>query len=127
MPYSSRTETRDKERKHPVGRTRGPVEEPRRAPSVQILNSDDKRDQGNGASDQASDQGRLVVEAAKAWLQSLQWIEAERQHQINQSLLKEAHGGLSNQEKLSSSGTQRNSTLWKRSFESLKQKGPKSN
>ena len=58
----------------------GPVEEPSRAPSVQILNPEDKRDRENGASDHASDRDRPVVEVAKHWLQSLQWIGVEALH-----------------------------------------------
>ena len=77
------------------------MDKPSRDPSVQILNPEDNSDRESRASDQASNRGRPVVEAAKDWLQSWQQIGAERQHQINQFLLKEAHRGLSNQEKLS--------------------------
>ena len=77
------------------------MEEFGREPSVQILNPEDNRDRESRASDQASDRGRPVVEAAKDWLQSWRQIRAERQHKSNRFLLKETHRGLSNQEKLS--------------------------
>ena len=51
------------------------------------------RDRESRASDQASDRGRPLADAAKDWLQT--W----RQHHINQFLMNEAHRGLSEQEK----------------------------
>ena len=41
------------------------------------------------------------MEVAKGWLESIQQIGAERQHQINQFLQREAYGDLSKQDKLS--------------------------
>ena len=50
----SRTEARSREREAPTDRTRRPVEEPYRAPSVHIFNTEDKQDKKNRVPDRES-------------------------------------------------------------------------
>ena len=100
--HSSRTEARSRECKAPADRTRRPVEEPDRAPSVQILNPEDEQGKKNGVPNRESGRGKPVADPeAKGWLDSIQQLREERQHQINQILQREAYGTLSKQDKLS--------------------------
>ena len=78
------------------------VEEPDMASSVQILNPEDKQGKKNGVPNWESGRGKPVADPkAKGWLDSIQRLRAEWQHQINQFLQREAYGSLSKQDKLS--------------------------
>ena len=78
------------------------MEEPDRAPSVQILNPEDEQGKKNGAPNWESGWGEPVADpGAKGWLDSIQWLWAERQQHINQIRQREANGTLSEQDKLS--------------------------
>ena len=100
--YSSRTGAKSREHEAPADWTRRQVEEPDRAPSVQILNPEDEQGKKNGVPNRESGRGRPVADPeAKGWLDSIQRLRAERQHQINQILQREAYGTLSEQDKLS--------------------------
>ena len=75
------------------------MEEPDRAPSVQILNPEDEQGKKNGVPNQESGWGKPVADPeAKGWLDSIQRLRAERQQQINQILQREAYGTLSKQD-----------------------------
>ena len=69
---------------------------------MQVLNPEDEQGKKNGVPNRESGWGRPLVDPeAKGWLDSIQRLRAERQHQINQILQREAYGTLSEQDKLS--------------------------
>ena len=78
------------------------MEEPDRAPSVQILNPEDEQGKKNEVPNRESGWGKPVADPeAKGWLDSIQRLRAKRQHQINKFLQREAEGTFTEQEKLS--------------------------
>ena len=54
---------------------------------MQIINPEDKQGKKNRVPNRESSRGRPVEDPqAKGWLDSIQWLRVERQHQINQIL-----------------------------------------
>ena len=98
----SKAEARSREREAPADQSRRPVEEPDREASVQIINPEDKQGKKNGVPNRESSRGKPVEDPeAKGWLNSIQRLRVERQHQINQILQREVYGTFSEQDNLS--------------------------
>ena len=69
---------------------------------MQIINPEDQQGKKNGVPNRESSWGKPVEDRqAKGWLDSIQRLRVEREHQINQILQREAYGTLSEQDKLS--------------------------
>ena len=67
-----------------------------------ILNPEDKQGEKNEAPNRESGRSKPVANPeAKGWLETIHWLRAERQHQIDKFLQREADGTLTDQDKLS--------------------------
>ena len=77
------------------------MEEPDRAPSVQIINPEEEQGRRNKAPNRESGQGQPVADTrARGWLDSMQRYWAERQQHLHRIRQRESQSLLSEQDRL---------------------------